>query len=57
MSNARCNNCLNEYDKTEVKEVHGKEIMVYLLGYCSPQCYETMVEKLKKQKEESTGRI
>jgi hypothetical protein len=57
MSNARCNNCLNEYDKTEVKEVHGKESMVYLLGYCSPQCYETMVEKLKKQKEESTGRI
>lgn len=57
MSNTRCNNCLKDYDKKEVARVNGKESMVHLLGYCSSQCYTDMVEKLKKQKEESAGKI
>lgn len=48
----RCNNCLKDYDKKEVARVNGKESSVYLLGYCSSQCYTEMVTKLHDQKKQ-----
>ena len=31
--------CQKEFDREEVARRYGKDSMVYLLGYCSAQCY------------------
>ena len=32
-------NCKKEYNRDKIKRTLGEESMVYLLGYCSSQCY------------------
>jgi hypothetical protein len=51
-NNQICKNvdCAKEYDKKLIGRQYGKESYVYILGYCSAQCYTKDILKNNVQR-------